>query len=76
MQAIETVGEIDQKGNLILKAPLYLRNKKVRIIILLSEQEDLDDQTWLQAIQNPAFDFLKEPDEDIYTINDGKPIAP
>lgn len=24
--------------------------------------------------QNPAFDFLKSPAEDIYTINDGEPI--
>lgn len=26
------------------------------------------------ANNNPAFDFLKEPEEDIYTLEDGKPF--
>jgi hypothetical protein len=26
------------------------------------------------AAKNPAFDFLKEPEEDIYTPADGKPF--
>ncbi len=74
MQAIETTAEIDQSGNLKLLTPLRLRNQKVRVIILLPEGDDIDDKSWLLAIQNPAFDFLNEPEEDIYTIQDGNPI--
>ena len=30
---------------------------------------------WLQAnATNPAFDFLNEPEENVYTLNDGKPV--
>jgi tetratricopeptide (TPR) repeat protein len=36
---------------------------------------DIDDSEWLQAAAtNPAFDFLKDPEEDIYTLADGKPF--
>jgi hypothetical protein len=75
MQAIETTAQVDQSGNLHLLTPLRLRNQKVRVIILLSESDEIDDKTWLYAIQNPAFDFLNEPEEDIYSNQDGNPIA-
>ena len=75
MQAIETTAQVDQSGNLHLLTPLRLRNQKVRVIILLPESDDIDDKTWLYAIQNPAFDFLNEPEEDIYSNQDGNPIA-
>ncbi len=49
--------------------------KRVRVIILLPE-EDIGEEEWLQAAgANPAFDFLKEPQEDIYTLSDGRPSA-
>jgi len=33
------------------------------------------DLEWLEAIsRNPAFDFLKDPAEDIYSLKDGKPL--
>lgn len=36
---------------------------------------DIDEEEWLYAAaSNPAFDFLKEPEEDIYTSADGKPF--
>jgi len=47
----------------------------VRVIILYPETEDIDETEWLYAAsKNPAFDFLREPGEDIYTANDGKPF--
>jgi hypothetical protein len=37
--------------------------------------EEIDDREWLQAAaNNPEFDFLKDPEEDIYTLADGKPF--
>lgn len=45
------------------------------------DREDLQNDSepnapeWLHAVaNNPAFDFLKNPEEDIYTITDGKPF--
>ncbi len=75
MQAIETTAQVDQSGNLQLLTPLSLRNRKVRVIILLPESDEIEDNTWLYAIQNPAFDFLNEKEEDIYTAQDGNPIV-
>ncbi len=38
-------------------------------------EEDIDESEWLQAAaKNPAFDFLEDPAEDIYSITDGKPF--
>ena len=37
--------------------------------------DELDEQTWLNAIAtNPSFAFLHDPEEDIYTLEDGKPV--
>ena len=39
------------------------------------DAEDIGESEWLRfAASNPAFDFLKEPQEDIYSPNDGKPF--
>jgi hypothetical protein len=77
MKAIETTGKIDQKGLLQLDQPLKARSKKVRVIILFAEIDSPeDDKIWLSAMSNnPAFNFLKEPEEDVYTLNDGKPFT-
>jgi hypothetical protein len=40
---------------------------------LIPNEVDIDEKAWFQAAaSNPAFDFLKDPEEDIYTIADGK----
>lgn len=76
LKAIETTGRIDNKGFLNIDHPIQARSKKVRVIILLPDEESPeDDKTWLAALSNnPAFDFLNEPEEDVYTLNDGKPF--
>lgn len=74
-KAFETVGTINNQRQLVLDEPLpIIGSKRVRIIILLSEDE-ISEQEWLHAAAvNPAFDFLKEPEEDIYTLSDGRPF--
>ena len=48
---------------------------RVRVVILLPEETDIDEMKWLRAAtRNSAFDFLKEPEEDIYTLADGRPF--
>ncbi|MDN3513407.1 MAG: hypothetical protein NG747_03295 [Candidatus Brocadia sp.] len=75
-KAIETTATIDAKRQLILDEPLpVVGPKKVRVIILLLEEMDMDEKEWLKlASVNNAIDFLKEPEEDIYTSSDGKPF--
>ncbi|HEX9372516.1 MAG TPA: hypothetical protein VF897_16005 [Roseiflexaceae bacterium] len=74
MKAIETTGTVDQERRLVLDGPLPIAGpSRVRVIILLTEETDIDEQEWLRtAAANPAFDFLREPEEDIYTLTDGK----
>jgi len=34
-----------------------------------------DDKLWMKAVtSNPAFDFLNEPTENIYSLTDGEPF--
>jgi hypothetical protein len=41
----------------------------------MPEEADMDEKEWVQAgSRNPAFDFLKRPEEDIYTLSDGRPF--
>jgi hypothetical protein len=76
MRAIETTGTIDQDHRLVLDQPLPIAGpSRVRVIILVTEETDIDEQEWLRAAaSNPAFDFLNDPAEDIYTLSDGKPF--
>ncbi|GFP34342.1 hypothetical protein HKBW3S43_00135 [Candidatus Hakubella thermalkaliphila] len=77
MTAIEMTGVVDEQHRLKLDQLLPIPGPtRVRVIILLpSEPEDWNESEWLRAAaSNPAFDFLKEPEEDIYTLADGKPF--
>ena len=76
MRAIEVRGTIDEKNQLHLDEPLpALGPGRVRVIILFPEEADFDEMEWLKAAAtNPAFDFLKDPAEDIYGPTDGKPF--
>ena len=39
------------------------------------DTEEIDEQEWLHAAaSNPVFNYLKDPEEDIYTLTDGKPF--
>jgi predicted DNA-binding antitoxin AbrB/MazE fold protein len=75
MRAIEATATFE-KGLLTLDQAVNLKNKeKVKLIILVDEDDESEEEVWLDAVsKNPAFDFLKEPGEDIYTAEDGKPV--
>jgi hypothetical protein len=76
LKALEVAGTIDEKQRLHLDEPLPIVGpSRVRVIILIPEEAEVDEEEWLRsAAMNPAFDFLKEPEEDIYTLADGKPF--
>lgn len=75
-KAIEVTATIDANRQLVLNEPLpVVGPTKVRVIILLPEEADIDEKEWLRSAGvNPAFDFLREKEEDIYTLADGKPF--
>jgi len=78
MTAIEMTGTIDENHQLQLDGVLPIAGpKRVRVIVLspLTEiADDWNDAEWLKAsLSNPAFEYLRDPEEGIYTLNDGKP---
>lgn len=75
MKTIEIKAKTDKNGNLLISESLNISNKEVRVLIFVDEQEDLDELSWLQSLSNnPAFSFISEPEQDIYTCKDGKPF--
>ena len=75
MTAIETTGNVDAQHQLRLDEPLPIGPGRVRLIVLVPESAQIDENAWAKAAAaSPAFDFLKEDAEDIYTVNDGKPF--
>jgi hypothetical protein len=39
------------------------------------DNREIEEKEWYRvAAANPVFDFLREPEENIYTANDGRPF--
>ena len=79
MTAIEMTGTVDENHQLQLDGTLPITGpKRVRVIVLSPLTEiidDLNESEWVKAsLSNPAFEYLRDPEEDIYTIKDGKPF--
>jgi len=76
MTAIEMTGTVDEHSQLELDGSLPIVGpKRVRVIVLSLREDEIDETAWLRAASsNPAFAFLNDPEEDIYTLNDGKPF--
>lgn len=80
-RAIETTGAVDAAGQLHLDESLEAAaSQSVRVILLFDpsnagEEEEIGEQAWLRAAsRNPAFAFLNDPEEDLYTAEDGTPF--
>jgi hypothetical protein len=76
MNAIETTGIVDANRQLRLDEPLpFAGPSRVRVIILLPDTNDITEDAWTKgASTSPAFDFLRDAAEDVYTQNDGRPF--
>ena len=76
MQAVEASGHIDSNGSLQINSRLPLKEGDVKVIIMYAENEETNEEKlWMKSVSNnPAFDFLNDPEEDIYSLNDGKPL--
>jgi hypothetical protein len=77
MKAIEVTGRIDEERQLHLDDRLPIDGpSQVRVIILVSDEADIEEQEWLVAgTTNPTLSFLHKSDQDIYTPTDGKPFV-
>ncbi|MBI9037751.1 MAG: hypothetical protein JEY97_06420 [Bacteroidales bacterium] len=77
MRAIEIASKTDARGHLKIDCQLDSLDSNVRVIILLDDNipDQDEEKLWMSSIsKNPAFDFLNDPSEDVYSINDGVPF--
>ena len=76
MSAVEMTGTVSADRQLQLDEPLPLPGPaRVRVIVLYPLTEEWDEAAWAHAAaHNPAFDFLRDPEEDIYSVADGRPF--
>lgn len=77
MKAIEINSKTDKTGRLKIDYKLDKSDSNVRILILLDEDstEQEEERLWLNSVsKNPAFNFLNDPVEDIYSLKDGEPF--
>ena len=75
MRAIETTGILNTQGQIQLNQPIPQDKARFVRVILLMPEDELNEQTWLSTVSsNPSFAFLDDPEEDIYTLEDGKPV--
>lgn len=76
MKAIEINSKTDKAGRLKIDYNLRKSESKVRVLILLDDDNsDHEEDVWMRSISsNPAFDYLKDPEEDIYSLKDGVPF--
>lgn len=77
MKAYELKSKTDKKGHLKIDYNLGRPLSNVRILILLDEvtSDQEEENLWMNSISNnPAFDFLNDSSEDIYSLKDGEPL--
>jgi hypothetical protein len=75
LTAIELTGTIDEQHRLQLDSALPVTGPiRVRVIVLYPLDDTWDENEWLRAAaRNPVFADLAAPEEDIYSLADGKP---
>jgi phosphopantothenoylcysteine synthetase/decarboxylase len=77
LTAIETTGTINANHKLVLDEDLPNNApSRVRVIVLFDgDTTDFGEKEWMKAAsKNEAFDFLNDEAEDIYNLEDGKPV--
>jgi hypothetical protein len=76
LTAIELNGTVDEHHQLRLDELLPISGpKRVRVIVLYPADEELSEKEWAEAgARNPVFHYLKDPQEDIYSLDDGTPL--
>lgn len=87
LRAVEATAVVDEQGQLRLDAPLRaIGPGRVRVIVLAADATeeltartdpslDPEEREWLRAASgNPAFAFLSDPAEDVYSPTDGRPF--
>lgn len=73
MEAVEKIVHFDEEGNATLKLGKNFSKKEAKVVVLIKDEE-ISDKEWMAlAMNGGAFDFLNDPGENIYSMEDGIP---
>jgi len=78
---LQIIDAIYEKGRFKPLTPIALREQQhVKIIFVPADEQALTDDLparglALLAEKSPAYEFLADPREDVYSLQDGEPIA-
>jgi hypothetical protein len=73
MEAFEKIVQFDEDGNITLKLGKDFSKKEAKVVVLVKDEE-ISEKEWLKlAVNSNIYDFLNDPSEDIYTMEDGQP---
>jgi hypothetical protein len=73
MRAFELAGKVDPQHQLLARVPDEVPAGPVRVIVLLPD-EDEAGAVWMQAIAREWAEDLGDSRQDIYTLEDGRPL--
>jgi hypothetical protein len=73
MKAIELTGDINEQHELQARVPPGLPAGRVRLIVLLPDEDDAG-AAWPQGVAHEWADDLADTRQDNYTIQDGQPV--
>jgi hypothetical protein len=73
MKAIQFIGDIDEQHRLRARVPEELPAGPVRLIALLSEEDETND-AWAHGIAREWVGEVSDSRQDLYTLADGLPI--
>lgn len=74
MKAIELIGDIDLQHRLHAQVPKELPAGQVRLIVLLPGEDEAGTLYGGQWVAAEWSTELSDPREDIYTLDDGRPL--
>ena len=72
MNAIELVGDVDERHELRVQVPSEVPAGPVRVIVLVPDEDDAGS-AWQHGVARAWAAELNDSREDIYTLDDGQP---
>ena len=77
MSMIKVVGKVDEDRRLSAQVPASIRPGPVTVLVLPVSEDDVDEaDAWAVGVAREWADELGDPEQDIYTLADGEPLAP
>ena len=76
VKSYEIEGIIDKDHHLVISKELPVMGpKKVKVIVLVEDDNLGEGTDFLRAVQDGgSFDFWNDPEEDLYTLEDGRAV--